>query len=342
MARQIINTGTLALNGQDGDTNRDASTKINANFAELYAENGNFIRGAGVVVAGAIAVFAGTTGNQLTSRPASDFEPALAVGTAAQYRNGLKALVDFGTSVRAALLTGLSVASSAAVVATDSVLVGVGKLQAQITAASTALAGNVRSTVLTGLSLVTSSAITATDTVLTAMGKLQAQVSAKEPAITAGTVAQYITGAKTLLTFSASVLATAMAGISFATNSAVVAADTLLVAVGKLQAQITTLQGLDIGIGQTWQTLTSSRAINTVYTNDTPRPIQIAGLVSGTSGSNVVPIVTVGTTPIYGAYAQGANNYIPLPSVIVPPGGSYRLTIGNGTATLTFWQELRA
>lgn len=134
MARQIIDTGTLALNGQDGDTNREAADKCNANFSELYSQQENFVRGAGVVVAGSVAVFEGTTGNQLGSRSISDFEPAQTPGTASQYRNGLKQLVEFAASVRGAVLSGLSAASSVAITATDTVLSAFEKLQAQVTA----------------------------------------------------------------------------------------------------------------------------------------------------------------------------------------------------------------
>lgn len=84
---------------------------------------------------------------------------------------------DFATAVRATVLTGLVFTSSAAVVATDSVLVSLGKLQAQITSAANSFAANVRSTVLTGLSLATSTAVDATDTVLSAIGKLQAKIN---------------------------------------------------------------------------------------------------------------------------------------------------------------------
>lgn len=132
MARQIIDTGTLALNGQDGDTNREAADKCNANFSELYSQQENFVRGAGVVAAGSVAVFEGTTGNQLGSRSISDFEPAQTPGTASQYRNGLKQLVEFAASVRSSALTGISFASSAVVAATDTVLSALGKLQAQL------------------------------------------------------------------------------------------------------------------------------------------------------------------------------------------------------------------
>lgn len=221
MARQIIDTGTLALNGQDGDTNREAADKANANFAELYSADSASVKGPASSANGDIAVFSGTTGKQLGSVPASTFEPAQANGTAAQYRNGLKALVDFATSVRASVLTGLSVATGTAVVAADTLLVAVGKLQAQITAAGAALAANVRSTALTGLSVATGGAIAAADSVLTAFGKLQAQITAASNGL------------------ADNVRATALTGLSVATGSAVTATDTVLGALGKLQAQIT-------------------------------------------------------------------------------------------------------
>jgi hypothetical protein len=64
-------------------------------------------------------------------------EPAFAAGTTAQYRRGDKSWQDFATAVRAAVLTGLSTATSTAVAATDSVLAAIGKLQAQVTALGT-------------------------------------------------------------------------------------------------------------------------------------------------------------------------------------------------------------
>lgn len=64
-------------------------------------------------------------------------EPTIAVGTTAQYRRGDKTWRDFATDVRAAVLTGLSTATSAVVAATDSVVVAIGKLQAQINALGT-------------------------------------------------------------------------------------------------------------------------------------------------------------------------------------------------------------
>jgi len=65
-------------------------------------------------------------------------EPAITSGTTAQYWRGDKSWRDFFTDVRAATLTGLSLATSQAIAATDTVLQALGYLQAQVTAIGTA------------------------------------------------------------------------------------------------------------------------------------------------------------------------------------------------------------
>ncbi|MDQ7987292.1 tail fiber protein [Pseudomonas sp. G34] len=64
-------------------------------------------------------------------------EANIAAGASTQYWRGNKTWRDFATDVRAAVLTGLSTASSTAVAAADTVLVALGKLQAQITSLAT-------------------------------------------------------------------------------------------------------------------------------------------------------------------------------------------------------------
>lgn len=59
-------------------------------------------------------------------------EPVIAPGTAAQYWRGDKTWQDLAADVRAAPLTGLSTATSAAITAADTLLAALGKLQAQI------------------------------------------------------------------------------------------------------------------------------------------------------------------------------------------------------------------
>lgn len=60
-------------------------------------------------------------------------EPAIAVGTTAQFWRGDKTWQDFAAAVRGSALTGLSTVTSTVVAAADTILVAIGKLQAQIT-----------------------------------------------------------------------------------------------------------------------------------------------------------------------------------------------------------------
>jgi len=60
-------------------------------------------------------------------------EPSVAGSMATNYWNGLKGWSDFGGSVRQALLTSIDFTVATALVAGDTVLAGLGKLQAQIT-----------------------------------------------------------------------------------------------------------------------------------------------------------------------------------------------------------------
>jgi hypothetical protein len=104
----------------------------------------------------------------------------------------------------------------------------------------------VLATTLTGLSTSTSTAVTASDSVLVGIGKLQAQVNTnataiagKEPAISAGTTSQYWRGDKSWRDFATDVRAAVLTGLSTATIAVISATDTVLGALGKLQAQIT-------------------------------------------------------------------------------------------------------
>jgi hypothetical protein len=87
---------------------------------------------------GAVPTTRTINGNALSSNivlSSSDIgsEPAIAVGTTSQFWRGDKAWSDFEDSVRATLLTGLSTDTKTAILATDTIIVALGKLQAQIT-----------------------------------------------------------------------------------------------------------------------------------------------------------------------------------------------------------------
>lgn len=98
-----------------------------------------------------------------------------------------------------------------------------------------------------------------------------------------------------------------------------------------------------VGIGQTWQDVTASRASGTIYTNTTGKPIAV--MISGTttaSGQGVSSFTVNGTTIFNGntstqasasAFKSGSGAFI------VPAGATYSATFSFNTGTL--WAELR-
>jgi hypothetical protein len=94
-----------------------------------------------------------------------------------------------------------------------------------------------------------------------------------------------------------------------------------------------------IGVGQTTQDLTSSRAINTTYTNSTGRPIMVyvsyvnSGPSSITSQQAVVAGVTILNSGL-GDNRRGAMTFI------VPSGSTYSVNMIGGDS-LVGWCELR-
>nr|WP_295383476.1 hypothetical protein [Pseudoxanthomonas sp.] len=81
---------------------------------------------------------------------------------------------------------------------------------------------------------------------------LDAALSGKEPAISTGSTSQYWRGDKSWRDFFTDVRAATLTGLSTATNAAIAATDTLLAALGKLQAQVSDnaanmVKRLDVG-----------------------------------------------------------------------------------------------
>lgn len=97
----------------------------------------------------------------------------------------------------------------------------------------------------------------------------------------------------------------------------------------------------EIGIGQTWQYLTASRAIDTTYTNSTSKPIEVmvtcelppGGLENTLIGGTVM-------STMYNNTALAIVIRMPV-SFIVPPGQTYRISNIAGGVNITAWSELR-
>lgn len=90
-----------------------------------------------------------------------------------------------------------------------------------------------------------------------------------------------------------------------------------------------------LGVGQTWQNVTSGRSIGVTYTNNTTKPIQVMIVVSSgpSSGGNSLVIngVTVATFNVHSSMTAPF-------SFIVPAGHTYRI---NVSSTIASWSELR-
>lgn len=100
-----------------------------------------------------------------------------------------------------------------------------------------------------------------------------------------------------------------------------------------------TLAGEDvvIGVGQTWQDVTASRALGTTYTNSTEKPIEIlVSINSGTSGRVDLILNSGSGSPVI----NGTGLYCTI-SVVIPSGDTYRLNAITGSPSILLWQELR-
>ena len=92
-----------------------------------------------------------------------------------------------------------------------------------------------------------------------------------------------------------------------------------------------------IGVGQTWQDVTSERASGQDYPNDTGRPIQIA--LSYNDGGSGEVSVTVDGVVIFTQLYEGSNGINPL-SFIVPTDSIYKITLTTDMS-IRLWSELR-
>jgi len=152
----------------------------------------------------------------------------ITAGTTSQYYRGDKTFVDFATDVRGTALTGYAVGTNTAISATDTALAAFQKVQGQINATNTAVAG-------------------------------------KEPSIATGTTAQYIRGDKTLSTFATDAINSVLSSfaIGVGTKPAVTITDTVVGAFGKVQKTLNDINA-DYVSKSTDQTINGNLKINSL------------------------------------------------------------------------------
>lgn len=105
-----------------------------------------------------------------------------------------------------------------------------------------------------------------------------------------------------------------------------------------------------VGVDQTWQAMTASRSLSTMYTNTTDKPIMVLISVmnnpSGSSASTVSISLEVNGVQIFretSVARPGAGydpQYVTL-QAIIPPGATYRALHATANTSIVTWSELR-
>ena len=108
-----------------------------------------------------------------------------------------------------------------------------------------------------------------------------------------------------------------------------------LVSPAKVKSAVESLVPDSLGVGQTWQDLTSSRSAATSYQNTTGKPITVA---VGNTGAGSFGYLEVSTDNVNWITVGNLHPTTGMSAMaIVPHNHYYRLTHWNGT----FWSELR-
>lgn len=128
---------------------------------------------------------------------------------------------------------------------------------------------------------------------------------------------------------------TSQRGVTYFANASEVANKTnISKAVNPSSAAIIS-QSTDLGAGQTYKNVISSRSLGTAYRNNTPKPITIYYGMDEVERSGYliasVDGVTVGKLTIKSQWSQAKSS-----SFIVPAGSSYTISGNN----ISFWSEL--
>ena len=95
----------------------------------------------------------------------------------------------------------------------------------------------------------------------------------------------------------------------------------------------TIAQSTDLGVGQTWQDVTSSRSAGVTYTNNTQKPIVV--IVTRTVAQNFTAYFTVNGIDIMWSHAGSQVGIADAFSIIIPVGSTYKCN------TFSTWSELR-
>lgn len=96
--------------------------------------------------------------------------------------------------------------------------------------------------------------------------------------------------------------------------------------------------GGGLGVGQTWQNVSASRALGVTYTNTTSKPIVVS--ITATAQNYCILYLTINSVVLGPSWSGGAG-YSQTPTIggIVPAGQTYSAEATN--CPLHAWNELR-
>jgi len=312
MSQQDINLGTPPL-GQDGDTFRSALQKCQANFNELYAALGG--GGTDVIVKTVAGVAALEADNNV---PAAGLKTALGI-------DAINARIG-----ELASTTGLSEGTNL-----------------YFTSA------RVRSTPLDGVDVSLAGTVDAGDSVLAAIGKLQRQITAGGGGGSGPTNTDGLAEGLTNLYFTQPrVRSTPLTGLdTTGAGAVIVAGDSVLSALGRLQAQISTQGSAITSQGQTLGThSTQIGDLQTAVGLKMANPMTAVGdlIVGGTAGApqrlprgaNNQVLTSNGTTVAWAdpTGGGGSSSFTPLDTPAATANGQTVFTLAH-TAGLGWWSQ---
>lgn len=98
-----------------------------------------------------------------------------------------------------------------------------------------------------------------------------------------------------------------------------------------------------LGVGQTWQDVTGSRALGTTYTNTTGRPIRVNAWGDGNAfqDRNIQMVVSGVLVDANMASAGTEGGMVGNVSAIVPAAATYSVSFNIAGGSLMYWTELR-
>ena len=105
-------------------------------------------------------------------------------------------------------------------------------------------------------------------------------------------------------------------------------------------AQAKALNDMMLGVGQTWQDMTSVRVLGATYTNNTTRPIFVSILTKGSASLTDGLSIYVDDALVISLANFGENTHNQT-TCIVPAGSTYRASATSAALNVTMWSELR-